>query len=81
MNKDMKNIMILHGGEENKLIAHQNERSPIAMRFFCMLEWWQLFTVRNEGSWAAGQLQPKVKQSGCTLSATGEEPVSLNSTD
>lgn len=79
--KEMNNIMMLHGGEENKLIAKQNESSPIAMWFFCMLDWWQLFTVQNEGSRAAGQLQPKVKQSGCTLSATGEERVSLNSTD
>lgn len=37
--KETNNIMILHGGEENKLIANQHERSPIAMRFFCMLDW------------------------------------------
>lgn len=50
--------------------------------FACVLDRWQLFVDSwSESSKATRQLWAKVKQHGCTLSAIGEERVSLNSTD
>lgn len=69
--------------EVNKLIVIQIAQSVIPMQFFAAcLDPWQLFIdLWNESSKATRQLWTKVKQSGCTLSAIGEERVSLNSTD